>query len=184
MRRLQWDWFERRRAPWGGTAYVLLGILLYSSRIRGMIAESLDQPHLIEAMHGVMVRLGGTPRVWRTDHSGARFQGSHLCAVSGSGAPTPARNPGQYRAAGIGVRRPTRKCAARPRSQPDNVQSSGLALTRPLTLGQCVEKSRQNGLRGQARGIQNDAGGTPPKVFAFEHVLPGRLVLPLTSGTT
>jgi hypothetical protein len=22
---IQWDWFERRRAPWGGTAYVLLG---------------------------------------------------------------------------------------------------------------------------------------------------------------
>ena len=24
---MQWDWFERRRAPWGGTAYVLLGTL-------------------------------------------------------------------------------------------------------------------------------------------------------------
>ncbi len=64
---VQWDWFERRRAPWGGTAYVLLGTLSYSSRVRGVIAESADQPHLIEAMHGVMGRLGGTPRVWRTD---------------------------------------------------------------------------------------------------------------------
>jgi transposase len=64
---VQWDWFERRRAPWGGTAYVLLGTLPHSSRVRGVIAESLDQPHLIEAMHQVMVRLGGTPRVWRTD---------------------------------------------------------------------------------------------------------------------
>ena len=63
----QWDWFERRRAPWGGTAYVLLGTLPHSSRVRGVLAESLDQPHLIEAMHAVMVRLGGTARVWRTD---------------------------------------------------------------------------------------------------------------------
>jgi transposase len=64
---IQWDWFERRRAPWGGTAYVLLGTLPHSSRTRGVLAESLDQPHLIEAMDAVMRRLGGTARVWRVD---------------------------------------------------------------------------------------------------------------------
>lgn len=64
---VQWDWFERRRAPWGATAFVLLGTLPASSRVRGVLAESLAQPHLVEAMHQVMVRLGGTPRVWRTD---------------------------------------------------------------------------------------------------------------------
>jgi len=64
---IQWDWFERRHAPWGGTAYGLLGTLPHSSRTRGVLAESLDQPHLIEAMDGVMRRLGGTARVWRTD---------------------------------------------------------------------------------------------------------------------
>ncbi len=64
---IQWDWFERRRAPWGGTAYVLLGTLPCSSRTRGVLAESLDQPHLIEAMDAVMRRLGGTARIWRTD---------------------------------------------------------------------------------------------------------------------
>jgi transposase len=64
---IQWDWFERRRAPWGGTAYVLLGTLPASGRTRGVLAESLDQPHLIEAMDAVMRRLGGTARVWRTD---------------------------------------------------------------------------------------------------------------------
>jgi len=64
---IQWDWFERRRAPWGATAYVLLGTLPHSSRTRGVLAESLDQPHLIEAMDAVMRRLGGTARVWRTD---------------------------------------------------------------------------------------------------------------------
>jgi transposase len=64
---MQWDWFERRKAPWGGTAYVLLGTLPHSSRVRGVLAESLDQPHLIEAMDGVLRRHGGTPRIWRTD---------------------------------------------------------------------------------------------------------------------
>jgi transposase len=64
---IQWDWFERRRAPWGGTAYVLLGTLPCSSRTRGVVAESMTQPFLIEAMDAVMRRLGGTARVWRTD---------------------------------------------------------------------------------------------------------------------
>jgi transposase len=63
---MQWDWFERRNAPWGGTCYVLLGTLPHSSRVRGVLAESLDQPHLIEAIDGVLRRHGGTPRVWRT----------------------------------------------------------------------------------------------------------------------
>lgn len=36
-------------------------------RTRGVLAESLGQPHLIEAMDAVMRRLGGTARIWRTD---------------------------------------------------------------------------------------------------------------------
>lgn len=64
---IQWDWFERRNAPWGGTAYVLLGTLPHSGRIRGVLTESMDQAHLIEAMDQVMRRLGGTAHVWRTD---------------------------------------------------------------------------------------------------------------------
>jgi transposase len=64
---IQWDWFERRHAPWGATAYVLLGTLPHSSRTRGELAESMDQPHLIEAMDAVMRKLGGTARIWRTD---------------------------------------------------------------------------------------------------------------------
>jgi transposase len=64
---MQWDWFERRKAPWGGTAYVLLGTLPHSSRVRGVLAESLDQAHLVEGIDAVLRRHGGTPRVWRTD---------------------------------------------------------------------------------------------------------------------
>ena len=64
---IQWDWFERRRARWGGTAYVLLGTLPHSGRTRGVLAGSTDQPHLVEAMDGVLRRLGGTARYWRVD---------------------------------------------------------------------------------------------------------------------
>lgn len=64
---IQWDWFERRNAPWGGTAYVLLGTLPYSGRTRGVIAPGMDQAHLIEAMDAVLRRLGGTARKWRVD---------------------------------------------------------------------------------------------------------------------
>jgi hypothetical protein len=55
---IQWDWFDRR-APWGGTAYVLLGTLPASGRVRGVLAESLDQAHLVETMDAVLRRLGG-----------------------------------------------------------------------------------------------------------------------------
>lgn len=64
---IQWDWFERRKAPWSGTAYVLLGTLPHSSRVRGVISSSMDQAHLVEAIDGVLRRLGGTARAWRTD---------------------------------------------------------------------------------------------------------------------
>ena len=64
---IQWDWIERRRSPWGKTAYVLLGTLSHSGRTRGVLAEKMDQAHLVEAMDAVMRRLGGTARNWRTD---------------------------------------------------------------------------------------------------------------------
>jgi transposase len=64
---IQWDWFERRRAPWGGTAYVLLGTLPHSGRSRGVIAPATDQAHLVEAMDAVLRRHGGTARRWRVD---------------------------------------------------------------------------------------------------------------------
>jgi transposase len=64
---IQWDWAERRNAPWGGTCYGLLGTLAHSGRTREVLADSMDQAHLIEAMDGVLRRLGGTARKWRTD---------------------------------------------------------------------------------------------------------------------
>ena len=64
---IQWDWAERRNAPWGGTVYGLLGTLSHSGRTREVLSESMDQAHLIEALDGVLRRLGGTARHWRTD---------------------------------------------------------------------------------------------------------------------
>ena len=64
---IQWDWAERRRAPWGATSYGLLGTLAHSGRTREVLCESMDQAHLIEALDGVLRRLGGTTRQWRTD---------------------------------------------------------------------------------------------------------------------
>ena len=64
---IQWDWLELPEAPWGGDAHLLVGSLPFSGRFRGVFADAEDQPHLVAAMHGVLVRLGGTARVWRVD---------------------------------------------------------------------------------------------------------------------
>lgn len=64
---IQWDWLELHDTPWGEPAFVLLGALSHSGRFRGVFCEQMTFGHLAEAMHRVLVGLGGTPRVWRTD---------------------------------------------------------------------------------------------------------------------
>jgi hypothetical protein len=66
---IQWDWLELSAAdvPWGEPAYVLVGALSYSGRFRGVVCEQMTFGHLARAVHAVLVALGGTPRVWRTD---------------------------------------------------------------------------------------------------------------------
>ena len=66
---IQWDWLELspEDVPWGEPAFVLVGALSHSGRFRGAICEQMTFGHLAEAMHRVLVDLGGTPRVWRTD---------------------------------------------------------------------------------------------------------------------
>ena len=64
---IQWDWVELGEAPWGDDAHLLVGSLPCSGRFRGMFAGSEDQAHLIEAIDGVLRRLGGTARRWRVD---------------------------------------------------------------------------------------------------------------------
>lgn len=67
----QWDWLELPDPPatwgWGAEAHLLVGALSHSSKWRAVLAESEDQPHLIEAIDGVVRRLGGCTRAWRFD---------------------------------------------------------------------------------------------------------------------
>jgi len=64
---VQWDWLELTETPWGEPAYVLIGALSHSGRFRGVLCEQMTFGHLAGAVHDVLVKLGGTPRVWRTD---------------------------------------------------------------------------------------------------------------------
>jgi transposase len=67
----QFDWVELPNPPadwgWGQKAFLLVGSLAHSSRWRGVLAESTDQPHLIDALHRVAATLGGLTRTWRFD---------------------------------------------------------------------------------------------------------------------
>jgi transposase len=67
----QWDWLELPDPPgawgWGRTAHLLVGALAHSSRWRAVLAEAEDQAQLIEALDGVVRRLGGVSQRWRFD---------------------------------------------------------------------------------------------------------------------
>ncbi|MCX4751026.1 IS21 family transposase [Kitasatospora sp. NBC_01287] len=68
---IQFDWVELPDPPdgWncGSHAHLLVGALAHSGRWRGVLAESEQFPHLVEAIEQVMRRLGGTARRWRFD---------------------------------------------------------------------------------------------------------------------
>ena len=64
---IQWDWLELDETPWGEPAFVLVGALSHSGRFRGVFCEHMTFGHLAQAMHRVLVELGGTPQLWRTD---------------------------------------------------------------------------------------------------------------------
>lgn len=67
----QFDWVELPDPPagWGvgRQAHLLVGALSHSGRWRGVLAESEDFPHLVEALDGVLRRLGGVSDEWRFD---------------------------------------------------------------------------------------------------------------------
>lgn len=70
----QWDWVELPDPPaawrelgWGRTAYLLVGALSHSGRWRGVLAPSMEQPHLVDALDRVTRALGGLTRDWRFD---------------------------------------------------------------------------------------------------------------------
>lgn len=67
----QFDWLELPDPPtswgWGTMAHLFVGALSHSSKWRGFLAESEDQPHLVQALDGVVRRLGGCTKGWRFD---------------------------------------------------------------------------------------------------------------------
>jgi len=74
---LQFDWLELEQTPWGEPAYVLVGALPHSGQCRGVFSEGQTGAHVIEALDGVLRRLGGTARRWRTDRmAGVVYPGS------------------------------------------------------------------------------------------------------------
>src|SRR5712691_6507857 len=64
---LQLDWLELEETPWGEKAYVLVGALSHSGRIRAVLSEGQSFPQLAGALDSVLRRLDGTARSWRTD---------------------------------------------------------------------------------------------------------------------
>jgi len=68
----QWDWVELPDPPagwdgYGRKAFLLVGALSHSSKWRGVLCESTEQPQLADAQHQVALRLGGLTRDWRFD---------------------------------------------------------------------------------------------------------------------
>jgi transposase len=64
---LQLDWLELAETPWGAPAYVLVGALSHSGRIRAVLSDGTGFAHLAASLEGVLRRLGGTTRSLRTD---------------------------------------------------------------------------------------------------------------------
>jgi len=64
---IQWDWLELPETPWGQPAYALVGALSHSGKFRAMLCEQMTFGHLAQALHEILVELGGTARVWRVD---------------------------------------------------------------------------------------------------------------------
>ena len=73
----QFDWLELPDPPahwgWGSKAFLLVGALAHSGRWRGVLAESTDQPHLIDALHRICAALGGLTRTLAVRPDGHRL---------------------------------------------------------------------------------------------------------------
>jgi Mu transposase, C-terminal domain len=67
----QWDWLDLPDPPaswgWGRTARLLVGSLAHSSKWRGSLEPSTDQPHLVQGLDRVTRALGGVTKTWRFD---------------------------------------------------------------------------------------------------------------------
>ena len=106
----QFDWLELPDPPaqwgWGSKAFLLVGALAHSGRWRGVLAESTDQPHLIDALHRISGALGGLTRTLAVRPDGHRLpprqsgrvtglvrRGRQALRGGGGDLPAPAREP-------------------------------------------------------------------------------------------
>jgi transposase len=68
---IQWDWLELPDPPaawgFGSKACLLVGALAHSGKWRGVLCESMDQAHLIDALDRISRQLGGIANMWRFD---------------------------------------------------------------------------------------------------------------------
>ena len=62
---IQWDWLELPDTPWGQPAYLLVGALSHSGRLRAVLCEQMNFGYLAGALHGILTDLGGTARAVR-----------------------------------------------------------------------------------------------------------------------
>ena len=75
----QWDWLELPNPPagWGARkAMLLVGSLPHSGKWRAVLAPSMAQAHLFEAMIAVLGMLGGVSRGWRFDRMATVYDNS------------------------------------------------------------------------------------------------------------
>lgn len=67
----QWDWVELPDPPaswgWTGPAHLLVGVLAHSGKWRGVLAESEQQPFLVDGLDRISRALGGLTHQWRFD---------------------------------------------------------------------------------------------------------------------
>lgn len=67
----QWDWLELPDPPpsWGSgaRAHLLIGVFAHSGKWRARLAETEEQPHLIDGLDRVARTLGGLTDTWRFD---------------------------------------------------------------------------------------------------------------------
>lgn len=82
----RWDWVELPDPPaaWGPAkaADLLVGALAHSGRWRGRLAESMDQPHVIDDLDRIARQLGGLSDVWRFDRMATRRRGGSRPAAT------------------------------------------------------------------------------------------------------
>ena len=109
---IQWDWDELPDAPWGDDTHMLVGSLPCSGKFRGVFSESEDQAHLIEAIDGVLRRLGGNAStVARRPHGDGR-------------RPDDRHGPAELRPRGQALRRRMVACPPRRGNRKGSVEKS------------------------------------------------------------